>query len=52
MTHLTPEQLKALKETYPVSDDLLAANPCSMQDYLVCPLKGRDDLDIRTGKRQ
>ena len=25
---------------------------CSMQDYLVCPLKGHDDKDIRTGKRK
>jgi hypothetical protein len=33
-----------LKE-YPGSE------PCTTQDYLICPLKGMDDKDVRTGKR-
>jgi hypothetical protein len=24
---------------------------CTTQDYMICPLKGRDDKDVRLGKR-
>ena len=26
--------------------------PCTLQDYQVCPLKGMEDKDIREGKRK
>jgi hypothetical protein len=26
--------------------------PCTTQDYLICPLKGLDDKDVRLGKRK
>ena len=42
-----------MNESYGCDLDLHlgGSETCTTQDYLICPLKGRDDKDIRTGKR-
>jgi hypothetical protein len=35
-----------------LQDDQPFSESCTTLDYMICPLKGRDDKDVRLGKRK